>query len=49
MSQLACYDWCSAARAAEHPDELEPIDRALTATGLAAQITQLVDRMDSAL
>jgi hypothetical protein len=42
---IAPYDWRHAARVTEDFDALAPIDHALTATGLAAQISECADRI----
>jgi hypothetical protein len=42
---LVAFDWRAAARNTEQTGELELIDHALTATGLAAELAQLADRI----
>ena len=37
-SVLVVYDWRAAARTTEQSSDLQPVDHALTATGLAAEI-----------
>jgi hypothetical protein len=45
---VVVFDWRSAARGAEQAALLQPIDQALTATGLAAELRQLVGRIGGA-
>lgn len=42
------FDWRAAARATEQAGDLEPIDHALTATGLAAELLELGGRIGGA-
>jgi hypothetical protein len=44
---VAVFDWRAAARATEHG--LEPVDRALAATGLAAESRDCAERVAAAL
>jgi hypothetical protein len=41
---MVLYDWRAARRATENPRQLEAVDRALTATGLAAEIRDWLRR-----
>jgi hypothetical protein len=45
---VVAFDWRAAARATEHADQLQPIDHALTATGLAAELHELAGRIGGA-
>lgn len=43
--QVAVFDWRAAARSTEDSAALEPIDHALTFTGLGAQMRECADRI----